>query len=99
MSLKKYLNGCSLQELRDLMRKHDYPDFEWTAGQVLELQYDEEVAVWKSGSEWCALHPKSQDEGYYSPEYGIIDARAYNIEGRSQTLAIVKAYLFYKMGG
>lgn len=98
MSTKKHLNAYSLQELRALMHKHGHPDFEWTADQVLKLQYDEEIAVWKSGSEWCALHPKGQDEGYYSPEYGIIDARAYNIAGHSQTVAVVKAYLLYKLG-
>ena len=97
MSLKKNLNGCSLPELRELMHKLGHPDFEWTADQVLKLQYDEEIAAWKSGSEWCALHPKGQDEGYYSPEYGIIDARCHNIAGYSQTVAIVKAYLLYKL--
>ena len=97
MSLKKNLNGCSLSELRELMHKLGHPDFEWTADQVLKLQYDEEIAVWKSGSEWCALHPKGQDEGYYNPKYGAIDALSYNIAGHSQTVAIVKAYLFYKL--
>ena len=97
MSPKKNLNGCSLSELRELMHKLGHPDFEWTADQVLKLQYDEEIAVWKSGSEWCALHPKGQDEGYYSIEYGIIDARCYNIAGHSQTVAIVKAYLLYRL--
>ena len=99
MSPKKNLNGCSLQELRELMHKLGHPDFEWTADQVLKLQYDEDIAVWKSGSEWCALHPKGQDEGYYSPEYGIIDARCYNIAGHSQIVAIVKAYLLYRLRG
>ena len=93
------LASCSLPELRELMHKLGHPDFEWTADQVLKLQYDEEIAVWKSGSEWCALHPKGQDEGYYNPEYGAIDARSYNIAGRSQTVAIVKTYLFYKLRG
>ena len=99
MSIKQSLNSYSLSELRELMHKLGHPDFEWTADQVLKLQYDEEIAVWKSGSEWCALHPKGQDEGYYSPEYGVIDARSYNIAGHSQIVAIVKAYLFYKLGG
>ena len=97
MSPKKNLNGCSLSELRELMHKLGHPDFEWTADQVLKLQYDEEIAVWKSGSEWCALHPKGQNEGYYNPKYGAIDALSYNIAGHSQTVAIVKAYLFYKL--
>lgn len=79
------------------MRKLGHPDFEWTADQVLKLQYDEEIAVWKSDSEWCALHPKGQDEGCYIPEYSIIDATCYNITGHSQTVAIVKAYLLYKL--
>ena len=79
------------------MHKLGHPDFEWTADQVLKLQYDEEIAVWKSGSEWCALHPKGQNEGYYNPKYGAIDASSYNIAGHSQTVAIVKAYLFYKL--
>ena len=97
MSIKQNLNGCSLLELRELMHKLGHPDFEWTADQVLKLQYDEEIAVWKSGSEWCALHPKGQNEGYYNPKYGAIDALSYNIAGHSQTVAIVKAYLFYKL--
>ena len=97
MSIKQSLNSCSLSELRELMHKLGHPDFEWTADQVLKLQYDEEIAVWKSGSEWCALHPKGQDEGYYNPKYGAIDALSYNIAGHSQTVAIVKAYLFYKL--
>ena len=99
MSLKKNLNGCSLPELRELMHKLGHPDFEWTADQVLKLQYDEEIAVWKSGSEWCALHPKGQDEGYYNPKYGAIDALSYNIASHSQTVAIVKTYLFYRLRG
>ena len=81
------------------MHKPGHQAFEGTADQVLKLQYDEEIAVWKSGSEWCALHPKGQDEGYHSPEYGAIDARSYNIAGHSQTVAIVKAYLLYKLRG
>ena len=97
MSIKQNLNSCSLLELRELMHKLGHPDFEWTADQVLKLQYDEEIAVWKSGSEWCALHPKGQNEGYYNPKYGAIDALSYNIAGHSQTVAIVKAYLFYKL--
>ena len=97
MSIKQSLNSCSLLELRELMHKLGHPDFEWTADQVLKLQYDEEIAVWKSGSEWCALHPKGQNEGYYNPKYGAIDALSYNIAGHSQTVAIVKAYLFYKL--
>ena len=99
MSIKQSLNSCSLLELRELMHKLGHPDFEWTADQVLKLQYDEEIAVWKSGSEWCALHPKGQDEGYYNPKYGAIDARSYNIAGHSQTVAIVKTYLFYRLRG
>ena len=97
MNIKENLNSCSLPELRELMHKLGHPDFEWTADQVLKLQHDEEIAVWKSGSEWCALHPKGQDEGYYAPEYGIIDARCYNIASHSQTVAIVKAYLLYRL--
>ena len=97
MSIKQSLNSCSLLELRELMHKLGHPDFEWTADQVLKLQYDEEIAVWKSGSEWCALHPKGQNEGYYNPKYGAIDALSYNIAGHSQTVAIVKAYMFYKL--
>ena len=97
MSIKQSLNSCSLSELRELMHKLGHPDFEWTADQVLKLQYDEEIAVWKSGSEWCALHPKGQNEGYYNPKYGAIDALSCNIAGHSQTVAIVKAYLLYKL--
>lgn len=97
MTIKQSLNSCSLSELRELMHKLGRPDFEWTADQVLKLQYDEEIAVWKSGSEWCALHPKGQGEGYYNPEYGAIDARSYNIAGHSQTVAIVKAYLLHRL--
>ena len=97
MSIKQSINSCSLLELRELMHKLGHPDFEWTADQVLKLQYDEEIAVWKSGSEWCALHPKGQNEGYYNPKYGAIGALSYNIAGHSQTVAIVKAYLFYKL--
>ena len=97
MSIKQSLNSCSLLELRELMHKLGHPDFEWTADQVLKLQYDEEIAVWKSGSEWCALHPKGQNEGYYNPKYGAIDALSYNIAGHSQTVAIVKAYLLYRL--
>ena len=99
MSIKQSLNSCSLLELRELMHKLGHPDFEWTADQVLKLQYDEEIAVWKSGSEWCASHPKGQDEGYYNPKYGAIDALSYNIAGHSQTVAIVKAYLLYRLRG
>ena len=99
MSIKQSLNSCSLLELRELMHKLGHPDFEWTADQVLKLQYDEEIAVWKSGSEWCALHPKGQSEGYYNPKYGAIDALSYNIAGHSQTVAIVKTYLFYRLRG
>ena len=97
MSIKQSLNSCSLLELRELMHKLGHPDFEWTADQVLKLQYDEEIAVWKSGSEWCAFHPKGQDEGYYNPKYGAIDALSYNIASHSQTVAIVKAYLLYRL--
>ena len=97
MNIKQNLNSCSLLELRELMHKLGHPDFEWTADQVLKLQYDEEIAVWKSGSEWCALHPKGQNERYYNPKYGAIDALSYNIAGHSQTVAIVKACLFYKL--
>ena len=99
MNIKQNLNSCSLPELRELMHKLGHPDFEWTVDQVLKLQYDEEIAVWKSGREWCALHPKGQDEGYYSPEYDVIDARSYNIAGHGQTVAIVKAYLLYRLRG
>ena len=94
----KNLNSCSPPELRELMHKLGHSDFEWTADQVLKLQYDEEIAVWKSGSEWCAFHPKGQGEGYYSLEYGNIDAKDYNLAGHSQTVAIVKAYLLYRLG-
>ncbi len=95
--LRTRLNDCSLQELRDLMHQVGHLDFNWSVYQTVNLQFHEGIAVWKSGDKWCALHPKADTSSWYDTRAGRIDADCYQCVGGNQSIAIVRAYLRYKL--
>jgi hypothetical protein len=97
--LKIALNDCSLQELRDLMHQVGHLDFNWSSYQTVNLQFHEGIAVWKSGDKWCALHPKADTSSWYYPEEGRVNADCHQCTGDRQGIAIVRAYLWYKLRG